>query len=137
LVAKARGQELGDALQELSEGGVEAMWLVLHGAIGSDDQWVDLEPEGNKRTTGSDWALKESDRRMHHALRDVRRRGLVTEVRRLEPCVFRVRVSDAVWEGNVLGMLERVGRMLEKYGVHTDPHVGGLTVRYVTPSAGK
>ena len=133
LIAKARGEDLGEALQELSEGGAQTMWLVLQGAVDSEDQWVELEPEGNKRKTLPDWALKESDSRMHHALRDVRRRGLVTEVRRIESCVFRVRVSDSVWDGNVLSMLERVAGMLEKYGHQTDLHVGSLGGRDLAP----
>lgn len=126
LIAKARGENLDEALQELSEGGVQAMWLVMNEAIASKDQWVKLEAEGEKRRTLPDSALKQSDSRMHHALRDARRRGLVTEVRRIEPCVFLLRVSDSVWDGNVLGMLERLAHMLEKYGIEIDLHVGSL-----------
>ena len=134
LIAKARGEDLGAALYELSEGGVKAMWLVLLGAVDSEDQWVELGPQGPmKKTLRPDGVLNESDRRMHHALRDVRRRGLVTEVRRIGPCVFRVRVSDLVWDGNVLSMLEKVAHVLHMYGVDTDSHVGGLETGDLAP----
>ena len=126
LTAKARGEDLGAVMLELSEGGVKAMWLLLNAAIGSKEQWVEVGPVGKEGRALKGWVLEDADWRLFHACKELKARGLVTHVRRIGPAHVRVRMADAVWEGGVLRMVEIVRGKLAYYGVQTDAHVGTI-----------